>query len=48
MMNYTEAIDKLRGLEAHSSYMVSTTEIKVLKSLGINLTCEPKLLGYEE
>ena len=43
-----ESIDKLRGLEAHSSYMVSTTEIKVLKSLGINLTCEPKLLGYEE
>ena len=43
-----EAIDKLRGLEAHSSYMVSTTELKVLKSLGINLTCEPKMLGYEE
>ncbi len=43
-----ESIDKLRGLEAHSSYMVSTTELKVLKSLGINLTCEPKMLGYEE
>ena len=36
-----EAIDKLRGLEAHSSYIVATTEMKVLKSLGINLTCEP-------
>lgn len=43
-----EALDKLRGLEAHSSYVVSTSEQKVLKSLGINLTCEPKLLGYEE
>ncbi len=43
-----DAIDKLRGLEAHSSYLVSSTELNVLKSLGINLTCEPKLLGYEE
>ena len=43
-----ESIEKLRGLEAHSSYLVSTTELKVLKSLGINLTCEPKMLGYEE
>ena len=43
-----ESIEKLRGLEAHSSYMISTTELNVLKSLGINLTCEPKLLGYEE
>ena len=43
-----ESIEKLRGLEAHSSYIISTTELQVLKSLGINLTCEPKLLGYEE
>ena len=43
-----EALDKLRGLEAHSSYVVSIAEQKVIKSLGINLTCEPKLLGYEE
>lgn len=43
-----ESIEKLRGLEAHSSYIISTTELNVLKSLGINLTCEPKLLGYEE
>lgn len=43
-----EAIDKLRGLEAHSSYIISQSEQKVLKSMGINLTCEPKLLGYEE
>lgn len=43
-----ESIDKLRGLEAHSSYIISQSEQKILKSLGINLTCEPKLLGYEE
>ena len=43
-----EALDKLRGLDAHSSYMVSGTEQKVLKSLGINLTCEPKMLGYDD
>lgn len=43
-----EAIDKLRGLEAHSSYIISTAEMNILKSFGINLTCEPKLLGYEE
>lgn len=43
-----EVIDKLRGLEAHSSYIISQSEQKILKSLGINLTCEPKLLGYEE
>ena len=43
-----ECLEQLRGLEAHSSYMVSTTELKVLKSLGINLTCEPKMKSYEE
>ncbi len=42
------AIDNLRGLEAHSSYIISLAEQNILKSLGINLTCEPKLLGYEE
>ena len=43
-----EALDSLRGADAHSSYMVSGTEQKVLKSLGINLTCEPKMLGYDD
>lgn len=43
-----EAVDKLRNLEAHSSYIISLSEMQVFKSLGINLTCEPKLLGYEE
>ncbi len=43
-----EAIEKFRGLEAHASYIISTTELQVFKGLGVNLTCEPKLLGYEE
>ena len=43
-----EAVDKLRNLEAHSSYIISLSDMQVFKSLGINLTCEPKLLGYEE
>lgn len=43
-----EALDSLRGADAHSSYMISGTEQKVLKSLGINLTCEPKMLGYDD
>ena len=43
-----EALDSLRGADAHSSYMVSGTEQKVLKSLGNNLTCEPKMLGYDD
>ena len=41
------SLEKLRGLEAHSSYVISLGEMQVLKSFGINLTCEPKLLGYE-
>jgi len=35
-------LDKLRGLEAHATYIISNEESSVLKSLGINLTCEPK------
>ena len=38
-----EAIDKLRNLEAHSSYIISLSEMQVFKSLGINLTCEPRM-----
>ena len=41
-------IDKIRGMEAHCSYIITDSELNVIKSLGINLTCEPKLLGYEE
>jgi len=37
-------LDKLRGLEAHSSYMIEADEMNVIKNLGINLTCEPKYI----
>ncbi len=41
-----KAIDnlkKIRGSEAHSSYIIEKSELNVIKSLGINLTCEPKM-----
>ena len=38
-------IDKLRGMEAHCSYIITDSELNVIKSLGINLTCEPRLIG---
>ena len=34
---------KLRGCEAHSSYIIEKSELNVIKNLGINLTCEPKM-----
>lgn len=33
-------LDKLRGCEAHSTYIVSRSDLEVLNSLGINLTSE--------
>jgi len=36
-------LNKLRGTEAHSTYIVENSEMKVLKGLGINLTCEAKI-----
>ena len=36
-------IGELRGCEAHSTYILEQSESNVLKSLGINLTCEPKM-----
>lgn len=38
-------LDKLKGLEAHSSYMIEAEEMNVVKNLGINLTCEPKFMN---
>lgn len=37
-----EQLEKLNELEAHSSYIVTSEENKVMKNLGIRLTCEPK------
>ncbi len=36
-------INKLKGAEAHSTYIIEKSELNVIKSLGINLTCEPKM-----
>ena len=37
-------VDKLRGYEAHASYIIDKGELNVLKNLGVSLTCEPKML----
>lgn len=35
------SIKELNGCEAHSTYIVSNGDLKMLKSLRINLTCQP-------
>ena len=34
-------LDKFKGCEAHSSYIIDKSELNAIKNLGINLTCEP-------
>lgn len=36
-------LEKLRGSDAHSSYIIDKSELNALKNLGINLTCEPNM-----
>ena len=36
-----EQLENLRGSEVHSSVILSSVDTKVLRKLGINLTCEP-------
>ena len=36
------ALDALKGLEAHSTVMLSRVDLEVYRRLGINLTCEPQ------
>lgn len=36
-------IEILRGCEAHATYIMEQSELNVIKNLGINLTCEPKM-----
>ena len=38
-------LPELKGCDAHSSVLLSNVDEKILKKLGIQLTCEPK---YEE
>ena len=37
-----KALGKLKGLEAHSTVMLSRVDLEVYRRLGINLTCEPQ------
>ena len=36
-------LEKLRGCDAHASYIIAKGELKALKNLGISVTCEPKM-----
>lgn len=35
-------LNKLRGCEAHASYIVTNGDLNILRNLNINLTCEPE------
>ena len=37
-----EQIEKLKGLEAHSTVILSRVDEQTFRKLGVNLTCEPK------
>ena len=37
-----KALGSLKGLEAHSTVMLSRVDLEVYRRLGINLTCEPQ------
>ncbi len=40
-----DSLSDLEGCEAHSTYIISNGDLKTLKSLKINLTCEPNFLN---
>lgn len=37
-----QQLPKLKGLEAHSTVLLSPVDEGIYRKLGINLTCEPK------
>ena len=37
-----EQLPKLKGLEAHSSVILSTVDSQAFKKLGVNMTCDPQ------
>ncbi len=43
-----EKLIKLKYCEAHSTYMINNGDLKALKSLKINITCEPRFLSEIE
>lgn len=36
-----DQLPKLKGLDAHTSVLLSDVDVKIFKKLGVNLTCEP-------
>ena len=36
-------LELFHGTEAHSTYIIEKSEMNILKSLGVNLTCEARL-----
>lgn len=38
-----ESLGSLRGCDAHCTYIIDKSELNALKTLGINLTCEPNM-----
>lgn len=42
-----EKLDMLKECEAHATYIVTNGDLKALKSLKINLTCEPNFYSKE-
>ena len=42
-----DALKKLQNCEAHATYILSNNDINVLKSLKINITCEPKFYSEQ-
>ena len=43
--NALSLLSKLRGAEAHATYIVTGNDKKALKDLKINLTCESEFIG---
>ena len=37
-----DQLEKLKGCEAHATVILASTDEKMFKKLGVNLTCEPK------
>ena len=40
-----EQLEKLQGCEAHSTYILPSSEENTLKKLGMNVTCDPVFLN---
>ena len=40
-----DQIEKLKGCDAHCTYIISSAEEKTLRKIGINVTCEPVYLN---